>query len=191
MLGADDIVGGDVLGGEAFLEPEKDGANVGIQVAEALKQLNGEGRFETAVAKTAENFFRSGGGRGDAGSGGAGRFDGGVLFDAEEAVGEGVGFLAGCAAADNAFSETAQIFDQDDAQRNGDGPKLADGERLYALVGVDEAAENFGIELAVGVGDVVPRDCENARVALHIARIELGQLAVKARRKIFANVAET
>src|ERR1700735_2509281 len=159
MLGADDIVGGDVLGGEAFLEPEKDGANVGIQVAEALKQLNGEGRFETAVAKTAENFFRSGGGRGDAGSGGAGRFDGGVLFDAEGAVGEGVRFLWGFAA-------------QDEAQRNGDGPKLADGERLYALLGVDEAAENFGIELAVGVGDVVPRDCENARVALHIARIE-------------------
>src|SRR6202044_2433303 len=103
MFGADDVVGSDVLGGEALLEPEKHGANVGVQVAKTLEQLNGEGRLERAIAEAAKNFFGGGSGCGDASSGGASRFDRGVLFDAEKAVGEDIGLLAGGAAADDAF----------------------------------------------------------------------------------------
>ena len=58
-----------------------------------------------------------------------------------------------------------QVLDQHDAQRDRDGPQLADRQRLDALIGAHEAAQHLGIEAAVGVGDEGPGDAEHARIA--------------------------
>ena len=60
--------------------------------------------------------------------------------------------------------DAPQVLDQHDAQRDGDGPQLADGERLDLLVGPHVASQRFGIEQAVGVGDERPGEAE-ARAA--------------------------
>ena len=78
----------------------------------------------------------------------------------------------------------AEVLDQHDAKRDGDRPQFADRQRLDALIGVDEAAEQVGVEAAVGVGDVGPRDAEDAREARKGTAGELGQLTIISRRQV-------
>ena len=56
----------------------------------------------------------------------------GLAVDAQQPVGERVGFLARGAADDDALRDAAQVLHQHDAQRDGHRPQLADGQRLDA-----------------------------------------------------------
>ena len=51
---------------------------------------------------------------------------------AEQAIGHRVGFLARGAAVDDALRDASQVLDEHDAQRDGHGPQLADGQRFDA-----------------------------------------------------------
>ena len=107
----------------------------------------------------------------------------------EQPVGEllRVGALAPPGA--DLVGEAAQVLDQDDAQRDGHRPQLADGQRLDTLVGGDVAAQDQRVEMAVGVRDEGPGQPEHARVAGERAARELGQLAVVAGRQVVADLA--
>ena len=94
------------------------------------------------------------------------------------------------AAGGDLVGEAAQVLDQHDAQGDRDGPQLADGERLHALVGGDEAAQGVGIEVAVGVRDEGPGEAEHARIAGERARGQFRQLAVVAGRQVVADLAD-
>src|SRR5271154_1888986 len=91
-------------------------------------------------------------------------------------------------AAGNALRRTPQVLYQHDAQRDSDGPQLTDGQRLYALVSLDEAAQQLWVEAAVGVGDECPGDAKHARIASQRAIGELGQLAIVPRRQILMDL---
>ncbi len=67
--------------------------------------------------------------------------------------------------------------------------KLADGERLHGLIGLHETPQEFRIETAVGMCDEGPSDAEHTREADEGPLGELGQLAVKPGRQIFADLA--
>jgi hypothetical protein len=60
----------------------------------------------------------------------------------------------------------AQVFDQRQAQHDGDGPQLAQLQRGHFLIGVDEAAQRFGIDPAIAVRDDFQRDFVDARAAI-------------------------
>jgi hypothetical protein len=82
----------------------------------------------------------------------------------EEAVGERIGLRTCCPADGNLVGEASQVFDEHDAQRDGDRPQFADRQRLYPLIGGDEPAQHLRIEIAVGMGDERPGQPEHARV---------------------------
>ncbi len=88
------------------------------------------------------------------------------------------------------LGEPPEVLDQEDAQRDGDRPQLADRERLHALVGAHEAPQGLGLEAAVGVRHERPGDAEDPRVPLEEPGRELGQLAVEAARQVLADLAE-
>ena len=113
-----------------------------------------------------------------------------VAAETEQAVGELVGGLAVGPAAHDPFGESAQVLDVQDAQADGDRPELADGQRLHLLVGVDHPPQAVGIEPAVGVGDVRPRQPEHPRVAVEMAAGQLRELAVVVAREVVADLAE-
>ena len=175
MLGADDFIRGSSLRGKAFVQPDQNWADLGIEVAQTLHQLHGKRALQWLIFETAQHS----GGRN-------GRLAGG----AEHAISKNIGFHARVAAAYDALGDAPQIFHQHDAQRDSYGPEFADGQRLHALVGADEAAQDFGIETAVVVRHKRPRNPENARKALQVAGSEFRQFAVKAGRKIVANFAQ-
>ena len=174
MLGAHDFIRCGALRGEAFIEPDKNGADLGIEVAQALDQLHGEGALERLVFEPAQH--------------GGGRY-GGLPRRPEHAIGEDVGFHARVAAAHDAFGNAPQVFHQHDAQRDCHGPEFADGQRLHALVGADESAQYFRIEAAVVMRHKRPGDAKDARKAFQVARREFRQFAVKTCGKIVANFA--
>src|SRR4030095_2892401 len=109
---------------------------------------------------------------------------------AEQPVGDIVGLLPGNATAYDALRCAPQVFDQHDPQGDGNGPQLADGQRLHLLIGVHETAQSLRIETAVAVRDVCPRDAEHTRIADERPAAELGQLPVEARRQIVLDLAD-
>ena len=86
--------------------------------------------------------------------------------------------------------EAAQVLDQHDAQGDRDGPELADGQRLHALIGDQIAAQRLGIEMAVGVGDEGPGEAEHPRIARERPLGELRQLTIVAGRQVLADLAD-
>ena len=113
-----------------------------------------------------------------------------VVAETEQAVGQLVGGLAIRPAAHDPFGEPAQVLDVQDAQADGDRPQLADRQRLDLLVGVDHPPQALGIEPAVGVGDVRPRQPEHARVSVEVAAGELRELPVVVGREVVADLPE-
>ena len=83
-----------------------------------------------------------------------------------------------------------QVLDQHDAQRDGDRPQFADGERLDRLVGAHEARQHLGVEAAVAMGDERPRDPEHARVAGERPLAQLRQLAIVGLGQVGADFAD-
>ena len=90
---------------------------------------------------------------------------GGVIVHAEQLVGHEIGLFALRTVADDAHRRAPEILDQHDAQRDGHGPELTDGQRLHVLIGAHEAAEQVGIEAAVGVRHEGPGDAEDAWIS--------------------------
>ncbi|MNT07853.1 hypothetical protein D3C72_1425720 [compost metagenome] len=86
--------------------------------------------------------------------------------------------------------EPAQILDQNNAQRDRHRPEFADRQRLDALIGGDEAAQDVGIEVAVSVGDKGPGQPEDARIASEWPVGELGQLAIVAGGQVVPDLAD-
>ena len=78
--------------------------------------------------------------------------------------GQSVRIRAGRAASCHLIDQPTQIFDKDNAQRNRHRPELTDGQHLNLLVGDNEAAEDFGIEMAVGMRHKCPSQTEDPRV---------------------------
>jgi hypothetical protein len=108
----------------------------------------------------------------------------------EQPVGEVVCAAAIVATVDDAFGDPPEILDQDDPQRNGRRPELANRQRLDLLIGVHEARPDIDVEPAVGVGDEGPGHAEDARIAGERAIREFGKLAIVARRKVRPDLAD-
>ena len=80
-------------------------------------------------------------------------------------------------------------FPQNYSQRDRNRPQLTDRQRLHALVGLHEFAQQLRVEAAVSMGDKGPGDAEYARIAFQRTVGKLGELTVKAARKVIADFA--
>ena len=151
------------LGQQVLLQPGHRGGDPRVLIAQPQRELHREGGAQPGAAVRVEHV---------------GHRLHGAPAGAEQAIGKVVGKLARRAVAHDLLGEAAQVFDQHDAQRDGDRPEFADGEGLHLLVGVQEAAQHLGVEMAVGVGDEGPGEAEHARIADERAIDQLWQLAV-------------
>ncbi len=172
---AHDLVGGRPLRRQAVVEPAQHRRHRGVLIAQALHQLDRKGAGHDRLRELAQGRVEQRGG-GDA--------------VGENAIGEGIGGLAGGATAHDPLGGAAQVLDQHDAQRDRHRPELADGQRLDALVGVHEARQGLGIEAAVGMGDEGPRQPEDARIVGERAGRQLRELPIVPGRQIVANLAD-
>ena len=171
----DDAVARCPFGDQPIVEPARRRHYCRILVAKALREFDGEGRRP--------------GRRGKAGN------DGRIALrtarnGAENLAGKQVGRFARILLRDDGLGQTAQIFDQRDPQRDGQRPKLADVERLYALIGLDKVDDSGCIDGAVAMRDQRPGNAENPRIALERAIGELGQPAVETVRQVGLDLAQ-
>ena len=165
MLDADDVVGRRPLRPESLVQPVQRRRHRAVLLAQPLDELHREGGRQRRPLEAREAP--------------GGRRHGPVVADAEQLVGQGVGFLAHRAPAHDALRQAPKVLHQHDAQRDGDRPQLADRQRLDALVGVHEPAEHLGIEAAVGVRDEGPGDAVDTRIAGQGPLGQLGQLPIE------------
>ncbi len=107
-----------------------------------------------------------------------------------QADGEFVGIGTFSAADADLVGQPPQVLDEHDAQGDRHGPELADGQRLGALIGADEAAQDVRIEIAVGMRDERPGNAEHPRIAGERPVGEFRQLAVVTGRQVVANLAD-
>ena len=175
MLDPDDPIGGRPLGREALVEPEKRRGDSRVLVAQPLDELHREGGHERGTLKPPEGRRRR-------------RHR--SAAESEQVVGQRVGLLARRPPADDRLGLASKILDQHDPQGHRHRPELADGEGLYALVGLHEATERFRIEAAIRVCDERPGDSVDARIAGQGSLGQLGQLAIKAGRQVIADLAQ-
>ena len=75
------------------------------------------------------------------------------MGDFRQLVGPGDGQVPIRPARENVRRNTAQVFDQRQAQHDWNGPQLAQPKRRDRLVGRDETAEAVGVDPPVAVGD--------------------------------------
>ena len=71
-----------------------------------------------------------------------------MVLRAEPAVGNDIGLCARWPPPHNATGRSPQVFDQRDAQGDGNGPQFANVERLD-LLGAYEAGQRLGIEQGI------------------------------------------
>ena len=109
---------------------------------------------------------------------------------AEQPVRDVVSLLPDGSPARDQLGCAPQVLDQHDPQRDGDRPQLADRQRLHALIGRHELAQQVRVEAAVGVRDECPRQPEHARIARQRAVGQLRQLPVVAGRHVVADLAD-
>ena len=173
VLGMHHVIGRRLLRGETFVKPPQHGADLRVQIAQPLNQLHGKCGGQRSAFKSPE--------RGDRGL---------CRTGTQEAIGQFVRFQPGCAAPNNPLGQSAQVLYQDHAQRNGDRPQFTDGQRLYALIGIDKTAEHVGIEPAVGVRDKGPGHPVHTRIVLQMAGRQFGQLSVIPGRQVVDNFAK-
>jgi len=91
-------------------------------------------------------------------------------------------------ALDDLHGQAAHVLDQDNPQRDGDGPKLADHQGLDLLIGADEPGQHRPGQQAVSMGDIGPGHAQDPGVARERAVGELRQLPVIARRQVFRDL---
>ena len=160
---------------QAAFQPCERGRDLRVLVAQALQQLDGEGRRQRLVVPFPQH--------------GRQRFRQGCV-DTEQPVGQPVGLLPYSPSARDQFRRAPQVLDEHDAQRDGNGPQLADGQRLHALVGRDEPRQQVRVEAAVRMRDECPRQPEHAWIAGQRPVGELGQLPVVAGRQVVIDLAD-
>ena len=173
MLAPHQLVGACPLACQALLEPAHGRGGLGILVAQAMDELDGE-----AFGKAFPVIRLEGPGVC------------GVIFNAQQAIGDEIGLLALGAPVDDAAGRTTQVLDQDDAERDRDGPQLADGERLDRLVRAHEAGERLGIEATVAMGHEGPGQAKHPRIVGQRSFAEFGKLAIVTRGKVGADLAD-
>jgi len=93
-------------------------------------------------------------------------------------------------ATDDLIGRASQILDQRDAKRDGDGPELADGQGLHALVGAYEPAKHFRIESAVGMRNKCPGQSVDARISPEVTLRQLGEFSIIAGRQVVVDFAQ-
>src|SRR6185312_912160 len=86
------------------------------------------------------------------------------------------------------LGQPPQILHQHDPQRDRDGPEFANRQRLDPLIGANEAAQRFRLEMAVGVRDKCPGQPEYTRISFERSVRQFGQLTIIARRQIAPNL---
>ena len=86
------------------------------------------------------------------------------------------------------LDQTAHVFHQHDAQGDGDGPDLADHQRLNLLIGADITGQHRAGHQAISMGDIGPSQAKDARISGKRPFGKLGQLTIIARRKIIADL---
>ncbi len=96
--------------------------------------------------------------------------------------------MAGGSAPHDSLGEPAQVLHEHDPKGDGDGPELADGQRLHSLESANEALEGLGLEPAVGVRDEAPGQVQYAWIPLQGVLRELGELAVEPPREILPDL---
>jgi hypothetical protein len=175
VLEGGDLFAGGALGRELLVEPAQRRDLVGILLAQPLGELDGKGRWQGLLLQARQHRAR---------------VRRRPLPEPEQGVRQEVRFLARGSPFHDELRDATEVLDQQDAQRDRDGPQLADHERLHALVGLHEPAERLGLEAAVGVSDERPGEADHARVSLEEALGELRQLAIEATRQILANFAD-
>ena len=158
---------------QPFLEPRQTGRRLGILLTQALDELYGKGDRQRGNVERPE-----------------GQRSGRSPADAEQLVRQRVGVMAGGASLHDPLGQAPEILHEHDPQGDGDGPELADGQRLHALESADEALERLGLEVAVGVRDEGPGETQDARVAVQGALRELGELAVESTREVLSDLAQ-
>ena len=159
MLFTDQLVGAGSLGGEARVEPLDGGRHGRIVITQPLDQLHGELPRQRSLLETVQ---------------GRAREQALAVASSQQLVGQGIGFPARGSAADDQLGSPPHVLHEHDPQRDRDGPKLADRERLHALIGAHEAAEDLWIEAAVGVRDECPGQTQDARKSFEGTSRELG-----------------
>ncbi|KWT64114.1 hypothetical protein APY03_7813 [Variovorax sp. WDL1] len=175
LLGMRDrVVDGGVLPSEPLLQPAEGRHGVGIVVSQPLGQLCSKELGQRQRRARDDVLLECGPRR----------------ARQREAGCKQVG-IRPCRAPDrDLVGQPAQVLDEDDAQRDRDGPKLADRQRLDPLVGGDEAAQHGGVDVAVGVRHEGPGQAEDTRVAGERACRELWQLPVVVGGQVAADLAD-
>ena len=161
------------LRGEMLVEPRQRRGDPGILIAQAVHELDGECFGQSRAFTLGEHDRR--------------RF-GRVSARAQQPVGESVRLLPRGAAVHDQFGEPSQVFDQHDPERDGDRPEFADGQRLHLLVGAHEAAQQLGIEVAIGVCDEGPGHAEHPRISHERTVDQFRQLPIVAGRQCRADL---
>ena len=175
MLVANHRIGGRRLAGQLVIEPGQGRRDAGILIAQAMDQLH-----QIAIGKGLPAAWRQYR---------LGQF-GGVAGGAQQSVGGQIGGVTSSAAVDHPLGDPPKVLDQHDTQGDRDRPQLTDGERLHMLIGAQIAADNLGVEQAVGVGHERPRQAEHPRIVGERPPRELGQLPIVAHRQIDADFAD-
>ncbi len=106
----------------------------------------------------------------------------------QKPVSQRVGLVPQVAPSGDLVGQPTQILDEDDAQRDGNGPQFADRQRLDTLIGDDEAAQDLRVEVTVGVGDERPGQPEHPRIAGKRSVCQFRQLAIIAGRQIIPDL---
>ncbi|MFC3179868.1 hypothetical protein [Cypionkella sinensis] len=84
-------------------------------------------------------------------------------------------------ALDNLNREAAHVFDQNDPQRDGNRPDLANLQWRNALICLNKPLQNSTGNQTVTMGHIGPRKRNNARITFQMAIRQFWQLAVKTR----------
>ena len=172
MLIEHDCVGRRSRRRQAILEPRECGRGRGILVAQSVQQLDGQRARQRHVVPRLQYFQQ--------------RF-GCKSMDAEQSISQLIRALALRTVVNDPLRRASQVLHQHDPQRDGDGPQLADRERLHPLVGTHEPAQQLRIEAAVRVGDEGPDHPEDARISRERAAGELWQLPIVSGREVVAD----
>ena len=151
-----------VLTLEALTQPVEGRRRVGILIAQPLCQLGGERLRQRFVAAGYHVRLQHAIG----------------AACLENSLAQRIGLLAIASSDSHLIGKTPQVFDEDNAQCDGDRPQLADGERLDALVRVDEAPKRCRIEMAIRVGHERPGDAKDPRITREGASRQFGKLPV-------------
>ena len=160
-----DLVCGRPLRRKPLVQPRQRRSHRRVLIAQALDQLHGERRHEPWVV-VSRHHTREAWGR--------------AAPEPEEFVGQSVSFLARDPPAHDRVRDAPEVLHEHDAKRDRQGPQLADRERLHLLVRLDEAAKRIGVEPAVRMRDVGPRDAVHSREPGQGSARERGQFAIEA-----------